>query len=221
MPVRTVSQKLSRHQRGRIFKELRRRPTTTVDFRSSFWQIHHVNNVHLLEDKIQDWGMHLLTISYGSYAMDQRSGDGWISGWSKIFVFCKGNSWSKLWVARRENCFSTEQNHPEYPLQEKGQSGGNESSQWRPFPSRKTDRLHGLPILPGHWGQRFCRGLCGPIYSCSSKWWYSGIRLEMGRNSIVNVQIQNTRVWETHLIITDWRQWWKEVSSRIYELRNF
>ena len=32
-------------------------------------------------------------------------------------------------VTRRENCFSTEQNHPEYPLQQKGQSGGNESSQ--------------------------------------------------------------------------------------------
>ena len=25
---------------------------------------------------------------------------------------------------RREDCFSTEQNHPQYPLQEKGQSGG-------------------------------------------------------------------------------------------------
>ena len=69
----------------------------------------------------------------------------------------------------------------------------------------------------------------------------------MGRNSIIKdekhiwwhlgriVQIKNTRVWETQdrigivwpglirrkldLIITDWRPWWKEVSSRIYELR--
>ena len=66
----------------------------------------------------------------------------------------------------------------------------------------------------------------------------------MGRNSIINDenriwwhlgriwQIKNTRVWETQdrmiwrfigkkpdLIITDGRQWWKEVSSRIYELR--
>ena len=71
--------------------------------------------------------------------MGQRSGDVWISGWSHIFAFYQRNSWSRLWVARRENCFSTEQNHPEYPLQEKGQSGGNESSQKRPFPSRKTD----------------------------------------------------------------------------------
>ena len=47
------------------------------------------------------------------------------------------------------------------------------------------------------------------LTSCSSKWWYSGTRFEMGRNSIINdenlirwhlgriVQIKNTRVWET------------------------
>ena len=84
--------------------------------------------------------------------MDQRSGDGWISGWSQIFAFYHRNSWSKLWVTRRENCFSTEQNHPEYPLQEKGQSGGNESSQRRPLPPRKTECLPDLRILPCHWG---------------------------------------------------------------------
>ena len=49
-----------------------------------------------------------------------------------------------------------------------------------------------------------------PTYlNCSSKWWYSGIRFEVGRNVIINdknpvwwhlgriVQIKNTRVWET------------------------
>ena len=34
-----------------------------------------------LEDKIQDWGMYLFTISCGRHAVDQRSGDGWFSGW--------------------------------------------------------------------------------------------------------------------------------------------
>ena len=29
-----------------------------------------------MEDKVQDRGMYLFTISYGSYAVDQRSGDG-------------------------------------------------------------------------------------------------------------------------------------------------
>ena len=67
---------------------------------------HHVSNVCLLEDKIQDWGVFLLTISHGSCAVDQRSGNGWISGWSKIFVFCERNSNAKFWPTRCEDCFS-------------------------------------------------------------------------------------------------------------------
>ena len=35
-------------------------------------------------------------VSYGSYGLDQRSGDGWLSGWFKIFVLCKRNSNAKI-----------------------------------------------------------------------------------------------------------------------------
>ena len=100
------------------------------------------------------------------------------------------------------------------PFQEKGQSGGNESSNRRPLSPRKIDRLPDLRVLPGHWSQWFCRELCRPFYSCSQEWWYSGIRFEMGRNlCFINdtnptwwnlgriVQIKNTRVWETHVRI--------------------
>ena len=38
-----------------------------------------------------------------------------------------------------------------------------------PFPSRKTDCLLDLRVLPCHWGQRFRRKLCRPIYYCCSK----------------------------------------------------
>ena len=74
---------------------------------------------------------------------------------------------------------------------------------------RGRQRLLDLRVLPGHWSQWFCREWCGPIYNCSSKWWYSGIRFDMGRKPIINdanpiwrhlgriVQIENTRVWET------------------------
>ena len=62
--------------RGKIFKEFWGRPTTTADFGSSLRQIPNTSHVCLLEDKIQDRGMYLFTIPYGSYAMDQRSGDG-------------------------------------------------------------------------------------------------------------------------------------------------
>ena len=41
-----------------------------------FDKFSHTSNIRLLEDKIQDLGMYLLTISYGSHAMDQRSGVG-------------------------------------------------------------------------------------------------------------------------------------------------
>ena len=112
MPVRTVSQKFSHPLWGRIFKELWGRPTTTADFRSSFWQVPYTSNLCLLEDKVQDRGMYLFTISYGSDVMEQRSGVGWFSGWSKIFVFCKRNSNARFWNTRCEDCFSTEQNHP-------------------------------------------------------------------------------------------------------------
>ena len=48
----------------------------TADPRSSFRQIHHASNIRLLEDKIQDCGMYLFTMSRRSYAVDQRRGDG-------------------------------------------------------------------------------------------------------------------------------------------------
>ena len=112
MPVRTVSQKFSHPLWGRLFKELWGRPTTTADLRSSFRQIPYTSHVCLLEDKIQDWGMYLLTISYGSNAMDQRSGVGWFSGWFDVFVINKRNSNARFWNTRCEDCFSTEQNHP-------------------------------------------------------------------------------------------------------------
>ena len=40
------------------------RPTTTADFRSSFWQIPCTNHICLLEDKIQDRGMYLPTFFF-------------------------------------------------------------------------------------------------------------------------------------------------------------
>ena len=94
-------------------------------------------------------------------------------------------------------------------FKEKGQSGGIKGPEAGPFPSRKTDCLLDLRLLPGHWCQLFCRELCRPIYNCSSKWWYSGIRFKMGPNFVINdenpiwwhlgriVQFKNTRVWET------------------------
>ena len=66
MPVWTVSQRFGYFQWKRLFIELWCRPTTTADFGSSLWQIPYTSHVCLLEDKIQDRGMHLFTIPHGS-----------------------------------------------------------------------------------------------------------------------------------------------------------
>ena len=70
-------------------------------------------------------------------------------------------------------------------FKKKGQSGRTKGPEAGPFPSWQTDWLLDLRLLPGHWSKRFCRKLCRPIHSCSTKWWHSGIRRKVGRNSIV------------------------------------
>ena len=194
----------------KILKELWSRPTTTADFGSSFWQIHHTSNIRLLEDKIQDWGMYLFTISNGSYAVDQRSGDGWISGWSKIFAFYKRNSNARFDV-----------------LDEKIASALN-----RIIHNSHFKRRISLEEMKAQKEDLFLRGrqIAYLIYECfrvteptvlsrimrtylqtivlrhddiqefDSKW--DGILLSMTKNPIWwhlgrNVQTKNARIWET------------------------
>ena len=66
-------------------------------------------------------------------------------------------------------CIIPEQDHPEFLLQEEVQSGGTEGSESRPKPSRKTDRLLDLRLLPGHWRQRVCARLFRLLLCCSSE----------------------------------------------------
>ena len=66
-----------------------------------------------------------------------------------------------------------------------------------PFPSWKTDRFPDLRVLPGHWSQWFCRELCRPIHNCFSKWWYSGIRFEMGTEFYYQ--------WRKSHLMTSWQ----------------
>ena len=61
--ARTVSRKFIRPQGGKILKELWGRPTKTAALGTSLWQIPYSNNICLLEDEIQNWGVYLFTIS--------------------------------------------------------------------------------------------------------------------------------------------------------------
>ena len=73
---------------------------------SSPWSSHMSEPIRS-PDKIQEWGTYLFTISYGRYVVNQRSGVGWFSGWSKIFAINKRNSNAKIWSARCEDHFNT------------------------------------------------------------------------------------------------------------------
>ena len=136
LPIWTVSQRFSHLQWRRLFQELWRRPTTIADFGSSFWQVPYTSNLSLLEDKVQDRGMYLFTISYGSFVMDQGSGVGWFSGWIEIFVIYSWYFNAEFWSTWCEDCFFPEQDHPWFPFQEGDQPGGTKSPERGPFPSR-------------------------------------------------------------------------------------
>ena len=70
---------------------------------------------------------------------------------SKTSRSVAGKYFSKFRDAGREDCFFSEQDHPEFPIQEEGQSRGTESPERAPVSSRKTDRFHDLRLLSSDW----------------------------------------------------------------------
>ena len=82
--------------------------------------------------------------------MDQRRGDGRFSGRLKnIALNSIVFSFPEFGDAGCEDCVRSAQDHPEFLLQEKCQSGGREGSERGSVLSRKTDRLHDPRLLPG------------------------------------------------------------------------
>ena len=70
------------------------------------------------------------------------------------FTFFAINCWKeflKLRDAGREDCFCSEQDHPEFPIQEEGQSRGAESPNGGPVSTRKTDRFYDLRLISSYW----------------------------------------------------------------------
>ena len=58
---------------------------------------------------------------------------------------------SKLRDAGLEDCLGSEQDHPEFPVQQEGQSRGTEGPEGGPVSTRKTDRVHDLRLLSSDW----------------------------------------------------------------------
>ena len=69
----------------------------------------------------------------------------------KILAIGFWKEFSKFRDAGREDCFCSEQDHPEFPVQEQGQSRGTESPKGGPVSTRKTNRLHDLRLLSSDW----------------------------------------------------------------------
>ena len=90
--------------------------------------------------------------------MDQRSGDGRFIGRIWIFAINYGLEFPEFRNVRGEDRLCFEQDHPELPLEEEGQSRGTESSERRPVSTRKTDRLHDLRLLSSCWCSRYSIG---------------------------------------------------------------
>ena len=65
----------------------------------------------------------------------------------EILAISLWKGFSKFRDAGREDCLCCEQDHPEFPLQEEGQSRRTECSETGPVSSRKTDRRHDVRLL--------------------------------------------------------------------------
>ena len=78
----------------------------------------------MLEDKIQNWSVFLFWMLWLKEVEKVDSVDDLKSSHS-----IQGNTnFQNFWDAGCEDCVCSEQDHPKLPLQEKGQSGGTESS---------------------------------------------------------------------------------------------
>ena len=94
-------------------------------------------------------------LPFGSYALDQRCGDGRLGGRSQDVAVNSRTLIPEFWDSGCEDRFLSEEDHPEFKLQEKSQSGRTEGSTGWPILSRKADRLHDLWMFLGNgrsWG---------------------------------------------------------------------
>ena len=105
----------------------------------------------MLEFYIQKPSDYLFWFSFGNYVMDQRSGDGLFIGRIEISAISLWKGFSKLQDAGREETSRSEEDHPEFPPQEEGQSRGTESPEKGSVSIWNTDCLHDPRLLSSCW----------------------------------------------------------------------
>ena len=95
----------------------------------------------MLEYEIQKPSDYLFWFCIGNYVWDQRSEDGLPMGRIEISAKSLLKGFSKLRDAGREDCFCSEEDHPEFTFQDESQPRGAESPEKGPFSTRKLDAM--------------------------------------------------------------------------------
>ena len=98
----------------------------------------------------------------------------------KILAISLRKGFSKLRDPGRVDCLCSEQDHPEFPVQEESQLRGAESPKRGPVFTRKTDRLQDLRRLSSDWPSWYSIGFCWFVLCYSSQRQCLGIRYELG-----------------------------------------
>ena len=178
----------------------------------------------------------LLTISYGSYALDQRSGDGWFSGWIKIFVIFKRTSNAAFWSTWWEDCFSTEQNHPQFSFQRKNLSGGTKGPEWSTNTSGSQEPMILSKTIPTCSLSFYEMTIFRTSTQSGTEFYYQWrkSRLMISGKDCTNKEYESLRnswpYWKIGRLgdsskeVRTWSQienWWKEVLSKKFEIRIF
>ena len=180
-----------------ITAELHGRIAKTASVGNTIRQIPSSTIIFGVENSIQNPSDYLFWLSVRSYVVDQRSGDGWFFGWAKTLMIRKWKRYSKLWDAGREECLGSDQDRPEFQIQEEGQPRGTESSEGGPVSTSETIRLHDLRLLSSNWCSWRSIALCWFILCHSSRWQHSEIRYEMGRNFIIDDKNSSDEILES------------------------
>ena len=193
MPIWTVSQRFSHLQWRRLFKELWSRPTTTADFGSPLWQVPTPATFACWKIRFK---IEVCTCSQfpteAMQLMKEVSVDDLRSSSST-----RGISMPNFEVldARISSALNKSIHNSQFKrrISLEEQKAQKEDRFLR---GRQDCRLD-LRSIPGHWNPWFCRKLHRPVHYCCSKWRYSGIRFQVGRNFYCP--------WRKSRMMTSWK----------------
>ena len=230
---RTASRKFIRPQGRKILEELWNRPTKTADLGTSLWQFTSSNNICLLEDKIQNWGMYLFTISNGSYALkSSRSIKGThgpdlscstrelLQHWTKssrIPASRKRSVWRKCKLTKKTVSFEEDR----LLTCSTSISGSLEPTILSRIMPTCLQMFFEMIVRNSirNGTEFYCRWHKSHLMTSWKILYKLRICVSDKLKTVLklyNMEIHQKKAGPT---ITDWRQWWKEVSSRIYESR--